>query len=116
MAAARPAGTVTFLCTAVVDAATADWHDSIGGDTIARRGGYVFATSDDGLAAAFPTAVDAAGAAGELQQHLLTDRDGRGFDVGVGLHTGEASDGAGDYAGPEADRAVRLTSIAHGGQ
>src|SRR3954447_25452905 len=99
MAAARPAGTVTFLCTAVVDAATADWHDSIGGDTIARRGGDVFGTSDDGLAAAFPTAVDAAGAAVELQQRMLTDRDRLGFEIGVGLHTGEASESVGSYAG-----------------
>src|SRR4051794_2227143 len=126
--AAAPTGTVTFLCTAVDDssfrwtdgsdaiAAAVERHDSLVRDTIARAGGYVFATSDDGLAAAFPTAVDAAEAAVELQRRMFAERDKPGFEVGVGLHTGEVSDGAGNYVGPEVDRAVRLTSIAYGGQ
>src|SRR3954447_8768254 len=128
MGAAPPTGTVTFLCTAIDNssgrwkdgsyaiAAAVERHDSIARDTIARHGGYVFAASDDGLAAAFPTAVDAAGAAIELQQRILAEHDRLGFDVGIGMHTGEASDGAGNYVGPEVDRAVRLTSIAYGGQ
>src|SRR3954451_8053187 len=128
MAAARPAGTVTFLCTAVDDSSSRwqeaadaiaggfDWYDAIGRETIARHRGYVFAASGDGLAAAFPTAVDAAEAAVELQQRMLAQRDELGFDVGIGLHTGEASDGTSSYVGPEADRAARLTSIACGGQ
>ena len=57
-----------YLCTAVDEsssrrqngadaiAAAVDWHDAVGRQTIARHGGYVFASSDDGLAAAFPTA------------------------------------------------------------
>src|SRR4051812_38880381 len=128
MAAARPAGTVTFLCAAVDDASSRwqeaadasagrfDWYDAIGRDTVARHRGYVFAASDDGLSAAFPTAVDAAEAAVELQQRMLAQRDKLGFEVAVGLHTGEASDGTNSYVGPEADRAARLTSIASGGQ
>src|SRR4051812_14858315 len=100
MAAARPAGTGAVLCTAVDDsssrwqeaaealAAAVDWHD-IGRETIARHRGYVFATSDDALSAAFPTAVDAAEAAVELQQRMLSQRDTLGFEVGIGLHTGE---------------------------
>src|SRR3954452_9177891 len=128
MAAARPAGTGTFLCTAVDDsngrwqeaadaiAAGSAWYDDIGRETIARHRGYVFATCDDGLFAAFPTAVDAAEAAVELQQRMFAQRDKLGFEVGVGLHTGEASDGTNSYVGAEADRAARLTSIACGGQ
>src|SRR4051794_29678852 len=123
MGAAAPAGTVTFLCTAVddssshshdaADAVAADvgWYDSLGRDTIARHGGYVFAASDDGLAAAFATAVSAADAAVELQQRMITDRDRLGFELKIGLHTGEASDGSSSYLGPEADRAARLTSL-----
>src|SRR5204863_8771508 len=60
--------------------------------------------------------INAAEAAVELQQLMLTERDGLGFELRVGLHTGEASDSPSSYVGPEADRAVRLTSIAHGGQ
>src|SRR3954447_21907456 len=128
MGAAPPTGTVTFLCTAIDNssgrwkdgsyaiAAAVERHDSIARDTIARHGGYVFAALDDGVTAAFPTAVDAAEAAVELQQQMLTRRDRLGFAVRVGMHTGEASDGAGNYVGPEVDRAVRLTSIAYGGQ
>src|SRR3954453_18322473 len=128
MGAAPPAGTVTFLCTAVDDSSCRwengagaitggfDWYDSLGRGTVGRHGGYVFAGSDDGLAAAFPTAVDAAGAAVELQQRMLAQRDRLGFEVGGGLHTGEASDATSNYVGPEADRAARLTSIACGGQ
>src|SRR3954452_24334499 len=128
MAAARPAGTVTFLCAAVDDSSSRwkdgasaiaggfDWYDAIGRETIARHRGYVFAASGDGLSAAFPTAVDAAEAAVELQQRMLAQRDKLGFEVGVGLHTGEASDGTNSYVGAEADRAARLTSIACGGQ
>jgi predicted ATPase/DNA-binding CsgD family transcriptional regulator len=128
MAAAPPAGTVTFLCTAVSDAssrwkdgpdttaAAVDWHDSVGREIISRHGGYVFAAADGGFAAAFPTAVDAAEAAVELQRQMLAERDRLGFMAGVGLHTGELSDGTSNYLGPEADRAARLTSIAYGGQ
>src|SRR3954465_13140944 len=105
MGAAPPAGTVTFLCTAVDDSSSRwqeaadaraggfDWGDATGRDTVARHRGYVFAASDDGLSAAFPTAVDAAEAAVELQQRMLAQRDSLGFEIGVGLHTGEASDG-----------------------
>src|SRR4051812_15676724 len=101
MGAAPPAGTVTFLCAAVDDsssrwsdradalAAAVGWYDSVGRETIARHGGHVFAASDDGLAAAFSTAVEAAEAAVELQQRMVADRESLEFEVRVGLHTGE---------------------------
>jgi predicted ATPase/class 3 adenylate cyclase/DNA-binding CsgD family transcriptional regulator len=127
VAAERPAGTVTFVVTEVdrsiisnetpaETAAGHELHDSIVQDVIERGGGYLFASGDGGLMAAFATAVDAAEAAVELQRRLLPERDRIAFEVRVGLHTGEATKGERDYVGPEVDRAARLTSIAHGGQ
>ena len=127
MAAEPPAGTVTFLITAVDNssrrwgetpdaAAAVERHDAIVRDAAARHGGYVFESGDDGFAAAFATAVDAAEAAVELQQRVFAERDKIGLGLRVGLHTGEASEGWPHYLGPEVDRAARLTSIAHGGQ
>jgi len=128
MAAEPPAGTVTFLITAV-DSSSRRWgqtpdaavaaverHDVIVRDAIERHGGYVFVIGNGGVSAAFATAVDAAEAAVELQGRVFAEREGIGFDVQVGLHTGEAGGGGPHYVGPEVDRAVRLTSIANGGQ
>jgi len=128
MAAEPPAGTVTFLITAV-DNSSRHWgetaeaaavgverYDLIARDAIERHGGYVFVIGNDGVAATFATAVDAAEAAVELQRRVFAERERIGFDVQVGLHTGEAGSGAPHYVGPELDRAARLTSIANGGQ
>jgi predicted ATPase/class 3 adenylate cyclase/DNA-binding CsgD family transcriptional regulator len=128
MAAEPPAGTVTFLITAV-DSSSRSWgempeaaaaglerHDVIVREAIELHGGYVFVTGNDGVAATFATAVDAAEAAVELQRRVLAERERIGFDVQVGLHTGEAGGGGPHYVGPELDRAARLTSIANGGQ
>ncbi|MCU1602619.1 MAG: cyclase [Frankiales bacterium] len=128
MAAARPAGTMTFLCAAVArsspggrdeaeaTAAAVEWHDSVGRDTVSAHGGFVFAAAEGGLSAAFPTAIDAAEAAVEMQRQVLAVPDRLGFALAVGLHTDEAGDGATGYVGPEADRAARLTSLASAGQ
>ena len=128
MAAEPPTGTVTFLITAVDDssrrwgetpdaaAAAVERHDVIVRDAIERHGGYVFVIGNDGVAATFETAVDAAEAAVELQRRVIAQRERIGFDVQVGLHTGEAGGGGPHYVGPELDRAARLTSIANGGQ
>ena len=84
MAAEPPIGTVTFLFAArrqlellagrdaaARHAAAAERHGAIVRDVIARHGGHVFSSGDDGFAAAFATAVDAAEAAVELQRQLL---------------------------------------------
>jgi len=128
MPAEPPAGTVTFLITAVdsssrrlgdtpgaADAAD-DRHRVIVRDAIERHGGYLFAIGDEGCAATFGTAVDAAEAAVELQCRMYVERERIGFDIRVGLHTGAAGGDGPGYVGPEVDRAVRLTSIANGGQ
>ncbi|MEO6145290.1 MAG: hypothetical protein ABIP19_15040 [Dermatophilaceae bacterium] len=105
MAAEPPAGTVTFLITAVDNssrrwgetpdaaAAAVERHDVIVRDAIERHDGYVFAIGDGGVAATFATAVDAAEAAVELQCRVFAEREWIGFDVRVGLHTGEAGGG-----------------------
>lgn len=128
MGAGPPAGTVTFLITAIdtasrrwgetpeASAAAAEWHVATVRDAVERHGGYVFMSTDDGVAATFATAVDAAAAAVELQGRMVAMRDRIGFELQVGLHTGEAGDDVPEYVGPEVDRAARLTSIAHGGQ
>jgi predicted ATPase/class 3 adenylate cyclase/DNA-binding CsgD family transcriptional regulator len=127
VAAERPAGTVTFLATAVDGsirsdetpaeaAARLELQDSIVRDVIGRSGGYLFARGDYRFIAAFATALDAAGTAVDLQRRLVREGDRLVFEVRVGLHTGEATAGEPEYVGPEVNRAVRLTSIAHGGQ
>jgi hypothetical protein len=92
MAAAPPAETVTFICTAVADS-SGRWNDRADAvaETLELRlhrsghhratGRYVFVISGARLAAAFPTAVDAAEATVELQLRILTDRDRPGFDA-----------------------------------
>ena len=90
-------------------------HDIIVRSSIERHGGHLFATGADGFSAAFSSAVEAAFAAVECQQEL--GRDGAiPFGVRMGLHTGEAIERDDIYFGAEVSRAVRLMSIAHGGQ
>jgi predicted ATPase/DNA-binding CsgD family transcriptional regulator len=89
--------------------------DAIVSDVIGRRGGHVFSDSNNGFSAVFATAVDAAGAAVDLQRRLLAERDTIGCALRIGLHTGEATDSERDD-GTEASRAARLASIANAGQ
>lgn len=122
-----PAGTVTFLFTHIADS-TRRWeedptamaealrvHDTIVRSTIERHGGYVFDTGGDGMRAAFSTPADAAAAAVESQEHLRDD-GAIDFAVRMALHTAEATDRDGSYSGNEVNRAVRLLSLAYGGQ
>lgn len=122
-----PTGTVTFLFTAIADSrrrweeAPTDMaealrvHDAIVRSTIERNGGYVFGTGGDGMRAAFSTPAEAAAAASESQDALF-DRAHSDLAVRMVLHTAEAIDSDGGYAGSEVNRAARLLSLAHGGQ
>lgn len=124
MAPEPPTGTVTYLFTAVGGAAQAldetaaavERHGAILREMAVQHGGYVFASGDDGSAAAFATAVDAAEAAVDVQRSVLEEFDRIGLAAKIGLHTGEESHGEARFVGPEVDRVMRLTSIAHGGQ
>jgi class 3 adenylate cyclase len=100
MSRTAPEGTVTLLFTDIEASArlweeapadTADAvraHDTIVRGAIERHGGYLLATGDDGLRAAFSTAADAAAAAIDSQRQLTEDARIT-FGVRMGLHTGE---------------------------
>jgi predicted ATPase/class 3 adenylate cyclase/DNA-binding CsgD family transcriptional regulator len=127
MASGRPAGTVTFLCSAIDDtsrpsgAAPSETsealriHDAIVRSTLERHGGYVFGIGKEGFSAAFASATDAIGAAIECQERLR-DEPLVPFSVRMGLHTGDAVERDRTYVGAEVNRAARLMALAHGGQ
>ncbi|MEO8697402.1 MAG: LuxR C-terminal-related transcriptional regulator [Acidimicrobiales bacterium] len=118
-----PSGTVTFLLTDIegstrrrqdepeVMRALLVEHDSILRDVIDKHNGLLFRHTDDGVAAVFASAGDAAAAAVDAQQRLQDV-----LSVRMGLHTGEAELRDGDYLGSTVNRCARLTSIGHGGQ
>lgn len=118
---------MTFLCTAIQDAlqrwdeapaemgAAQRVHDRVVREAIESHGGHVFLADADGFRAAFDTAGSAAAAAVAAQRALRADA-ATGLAVRMALHTGETAERDGDYSGPELDRVVRLTALAHGGQ
>jgi predicted ATPase/class 3 adenylate cyclase len=125
-----PTGTVSFLFTDV-EGSTRLWeehpaamaialarHDVIVRNAIGAHRGAVFASSGDGVAAAFANAADATNAAIAAQRALRTEQWTDGIDIRVrmGVHTGEADERNGDYFGQPVNRAARLMGAAHGGQ
>jgi predicted ATPase/class 3 adenylate cyclase len=125
-----PSGTVTFLFTDI-EGSTRLWqedeasmrqamarHDQLLRDVVADRGGVVFSTMGDGLAAAFQSASAGLSCAVEAQARLDRETWGtaRPLKVRMGLHTGEAELREGDYFGTAVNRAARLTAVGHGGQ
>lgn len=122
-----PTGTVTFLFTDIADSrrrwevAPTDMaealrvHDAIVRNAIERNGGHVFGTGGDGMRSVFSTPAAAAAAASESQEQLY-DHGAVDLAVGMALHTAEAADRDGSYAGSEVNRAARLLSLAYGGQ
>jgi predicted ATPase len=79
---------------------------------VADRGGEVFATMGDGIAAAFPSAEAAIDAA------VAGQREMQSVDlcVRMGVHTGEVDRADDDYRGRPVNRAARIMAVAHGGQ
>ena len=61
---------------------------------------------------AFPAASEALAAAIEVQNASASSA----LQVRVGIHTGDAVHGAGDYAGIAVNKAARITSAANGGE
>jgi predicted ATPase/class 3 adenylate cyclase/DNA-binding CsgD family transcriptional regulator len=126
----RPTGTVTFLLTDVEGStrlweehpaemqSTLDHHAEIFRSAIARRTGYVFATTGEGFAVAFSDAGDAIRAAVDMQRELARERPTSELQLTVrmGVYTGEAAEREGVYAGPVLNRAARIMTAAHGGQ
>jgi predicted ATPase/class 3 adenylate cyclase len=93
-------------------------HDNIVRSAIESAGGFVFSTGGDGFGAAFSRAGAAIGAAVAAQRALAREEwPGEiPLRVRIGVNTGEAEERAGDYFGPDVNRAARLMAIAHGGQ
>lgn len=125
----RPSGTVSFLFSDVVGstrlwetdregmAASLAAHDRVMQDSISDRGGYVFSTAGDSFAAAFPTPVAALSAAIRAQLGLIGETwPGPAIRVRIGVHTGTSYERAGDYFGPDVNRAARVMAAANAGQ
>jgi predicted ATPase/class 3 adenylate cyclase len=125
-----PTGTVTFLFTDV-EGSTRLWqadreamaaaltlHDEIVRGAIESCRGYVFSTAGDSFAAAFWTADEALAAANAAQVELgaVTWPEPAVIRVRMGVHTGTASERAGDYFGPTVNLAARVADAGHGGQ
>jgi predicted ATPase len=93
-------------------------HDRLLRVVVADRGGVVFSTMGDGLAAAFQTASAALSCAVQAQRLIgqETWETARPLRVRMGLHTGEAELREGDYFGTAVNRAARLVAVGHGGQ
>ncbi|MFU8853369.1 ATP-binding protein [Micromonospora sp. SL1-18] len=88
-------------------------------DTLAGTGGAELLTEGDSFFLAFPDAT-AALAACLTAQRALANHDWPTPEatprVRMGLHTGYAEPGDGEYASPEVHRAARVAAAAHGGQ
>jgi len=127
--ATAPTGTVSFLFTDVAGS-TRLWdadregmeaslaaHDRILTAAVEDHAGYVFSIAGDSYGAAFPTAAIAVDAALQAQVGLARESwTGPPIRVRMGIHTGTSQERAGNYFGPEVNRAARVMSAANGGQ
>jgi predicted ATPase/class 3 adenylate cyclase len=86
--------------------------------TVRDAGGEVFGSAGDAIFAAFRSAPAAVGAAAAAQRALAHHRwpDGVAVAVRIGIDTGEAVVGVGDYSGLALHRVARIESAAWGGQ
>jgi predicted ATPase/class 3 adenylate cyclase len=118
-----PSTTLTFLFTDI-EGSTRQWEESpemgervgrhfdVLRSAVERRGGEVFATMGDGIAAAFTSAESAVQAAVAAQAGMSSS----GLAVRMGIHTGEVERVGGDLRGRALNRAARITAVGHGGQ
>ena len=94
------------------------WHDAISRAAVESHRGLLVKSTGDGLHAAFDNALDALGAAVDLQQAMAapTATNGVPLHVRCGLHAGVVERRDNDYFGSPVNRAARIMSVAHGGQ
>ncbi|WP_326548489.1 adenylate/guanylate cyclase domain-containing protein [Mycolicibacterium sp. ND9-15] len=118
---AVPTGVVTFLFTDI-EGSTRRWeadagemrralaaHDDTLRRTVESYGGWLFKHTGDGVCAAFASPGAAVDAAIAAQRSLE-------LPVRMGIATGEAECGEGDYLGAVLNRTARLMAAGHGGQ
>jgi class 3 adenylate cyclase len=125
-----PSGTLTFLFTDI-EGSTRLWqageeamraavarHDQLLQQAIFDHHGTLFATTGDGMAAAFSSAGAALAAALAAQRSIAEEEWATAAPIRVrmGLHTGEAHLRDGNYFGTAVNRAARLMNVGHGGQ
>ena len=93
-------------------------HESVVRDEVARRGGQLLSAAGDRVAAVFGRVDDAVMAAVAAQCSLTTTvwPGELPVAVGMGLHTGDASDHQGTYHVAAFALASSLADLAHGGQ
>jgi predicted ATPase/class 3 adenylate cyclase len=126
-----PSGLVTFMFTDIEGSTRmarmlgADYrevlteHRRLVRAALSAHGGAELFTEGDSFFVAFADA-SAAAAGGVAAQLSLAAHPWPGPDstprVRIGLHTGQATPHAGEYASPEVHRAYRIAAAAHGGQ
>ena len=93
-------------------------HDALARSAIERCRGTVVKMTGDGVYAAFRDALDAVGAAIELQRSLVDPAATHGvwLPVRCGLHAGTVERRDDDIFGSAVNRAARIMDAAHGGQ
>jgi predicted ATPase/class 3 adenylate cyclase len=123
-------GTVTFLFTDI-EGSTRLWeeepermrsalagHDAASRAAVESHHGQIVKSTGDGVHAAFDDALDALGAAVELQEAIADPAATNGVPLRVrcGMHSGMVERRDNDYFGSPVNRAARIMSAAHGGQ
>ncbi|HEY3238530.1 MAG TPA: adenylate/guanylate cyclase domain-containing protein, partial [Acidimicrobiia bacterium] len=125
-----PTGTVTFLFTDIEGSTRLAEHlgPGFGGlleahhrllsEAVRSHRGVVVNTQGDAFFAVFAHAPDALSAAVAAQTALAREPwpGGVAVRVRMGMHSGEAIQGATDYVGLAVHRAARVAGLAHGGQ
>jgi predicted ATPase/class 3 adenylate cyclase len=93
-------------------------HDAIVRAAVTDHRGTVVKMTGDGVHAVFDDALDALGAALQMQPALVAAArtDGIELPVRCGLHAGPVLGRDGDYFGTAVNRAARIMGAAHGGQ
>lgn len=90
------------------------WHDTTLAELIAQGSGRVVKSTGDGFFAAFDSARDAVDTAISIQRTLRGHRRDSGYParVRIGIHTGDATERAGDFAGLAVHMAARVAALA----
>ena len=94
------------------------WHNDTLRALVESHGGEVVHSTGDGFFTTFPDATSASTCAVAIQRRLAEHRREHGFapPVRIGLHAGEASAVADDYAGIGVHEAARVGALAEGGE